>query len=420
MSSLPLERVDEEIAALIREEEEERRSSISLVASENWVSRAVLEAQASVFINKGAEGYPGRRYFPGCARLDKLELMAIERAKKLFGAEHVNIQPHSGTQANMAVYHAVMKPGETVLGMSLDQGGHLSHGYKLSFSGMIYKSVAYGLERKSETIDFDQVSSLAKENKPRIIVAGGSAYPRIIPFDRFREIADTVGAIFMVDMAHIAGLVAGGVHPNPVPYADFVTTSTFKTLPGPRGGMILCRSQYTKDLDRAVFPGVQGSMHAHTMAAKAVMLKEAMAPEFARYANQIVKNARTLSSALAEKGYRVVSGGTDNHLILVDVSTKDLTGKDAEVALEASGIHVNRNAIPFDQKPPMIASGIRVGTPAVTTRGMTESEMVYIAEIMDRVLSNPSDEGVREKKRKEIMELSKRFPLFTSLVAPVR
>jgi glycine hydroxymethyltransferase len=414
MSYRSLQEVDEDVFRVIRREAEIRSSSIGLIASENWVSRAILEAQASVFNNKTAEGYPGRRYFPGCSTLDEIELLAIERAKKLFRADHANVQPHSGTQANMAVYHSILSPGDTILGMRLDQGGHLSHGYHLSFSGKIYKAFSYGVERNSETIDFVQVSRLAKEHKPKIIVAGGSAYPRTIPFEKFREAADENGALLMADIAHIAGLVAGEVHPNPFPHADFVTMSTFKTLPGPRGGIAMCKSRHAKDLDRGVFPGVQGSLHAHAIVAKAVMLKEALDPTFSEYVNQVVKNARKLAEILMQRGYRMVSGGTDTHLLLVDVSRKGLTGKAAESALEGCGIHVNRNSIPFDEKPPMMTSGIRIGTSSVTTRGMKESEMLLIGEIIDQVLSNPEDKSLIERKRSEVAELAARFPLFVS------
>jgi glycine hydroxymethyltransferase len=403
---------DPDVAAAIDRETVRQAYGLELIASENFVSRAVLEATGSVFTNKYAEGYPGRRYYGGCEQVDIVESLAIERAKALFGAEHANVQPHSGAQANMAVFLAMLQPGDTILGMNLAHGGHLTHGHPLNFSGKYFKVVAYGVRREDERIDYDEVARVAAEHKPKLIIAGASAYPRVIDFARFRAIADQVGAIVMTDMAHIAGLVAGGVHPNPVPHSDFVTTTTHKTLRGPRAGMILCREQFARDLDRAVFPGVQGGPLVHVVAAKAVCLREAAEPAFAAYQRQIAANAARLAQVLSDSGFRLVSGGTDNHLMLVDVFSRGITGKAAEAALDKAGITVNKNAIPFDQNKPMVASGIRIGTPAVTTRGMTEREMDIVGELIVRALRTPDDDQALAAVRREVEALCERFPLY--------
>jgi glycine hydroxymethyltransferase len=408
---------DPDVAQAIRHELERQQSGLELIASENFVSSAILEAAGTVLTNKYAEGYPGKRYYGGCEFVDVVESLAIERAKSLFGAEHANVQPHSGAQANMSVYLTLLKPGDTVLGMNLAHGGHLTHGHPLNFSGKLFTIVPYGVRKDDERIDYDELSRLADEHKPKMIIVGASAYPRVIDFPRIAEVARRVGAPMMVDMAHIAGLVAAGVHPSPVPHADFVTTTTHKTLRGPRAGMVLCRTQYAKDLDRTVFPGVQGGPLMHVIAAKAVCFKEAAAREFAVYQRQVVANAQRLAANLAAAGFRLVSGGTDNHLMLVDVFTKGVTGKVAEAALDKAGITVNKNAIPFDQNPPMVASGIRVGTPAVTTRGMREPEMDLIAEYITRVLATPDDEGVLQSVRSEVKQLCRKFPLYPDLSA---
>src|SRR4051812_5928555 len=396
-TSIPMWRTlaeaDPEVAEAIRHEVERQNTGLELIASENFVSRAVLEAAGSVLTNKYAEGYPGRRYYGGCEYVDVVERAAIARAKTLFGAEHVNVQPHSGAQANMAVYMSVLKPGATVLGMNLAHGGHLTHGHPLNFSGQLYRIVPYGVRQADERIDYDELDRLADENRPNMIIVGASAYPRVIDFARIRAAADRVNAIVFTDMAHIAGLVATGRHPSPVPHSDFVSTTTHKTLRGPRGGMVLCRERHAKDLDRAVFPGVQGGPLMHIIAAKAVCFKEASEPAFGAYQRHIVANAARLAKALSEAGFRLVSGGTDNHLMLVDVFSKGITGKVAEAALGKAGITVNKNAIPFDQNPPMVASGIRVGTPAVTTRGMRESEMDVIGDLIARALKTPDDDA---------------------------
>src|SRR6266699_1162053 len=376
----PLDSVDLQIADLLREEARRQATGLELIPSENLVSEAVLEAMGSIFTNKYAEGYPGKRYYGGCEYADKVEQLAIDRAKELFGAEHANVQAHSGTSANVAVYMSTLQKDDVVLGMNLSHGGHLTHGHPLNFSGRMYKFVAYGVKKEDERIDYDEIEKLAKEHKPKMIVAGASAYSRIIDFERIGKAAKSVGALFFVDMAHIAGLIAAGVHPSPVPYADFVSTTTHKTLRGPRGGLILCREKYAKDLDRTTFPGIQGGPLMHIIAAKAVCFKEAMEPAFAEYQRQIVANAKPLAAA----GFRLVSGGTDNHLMLVDVFSRGTTGKVAEAALGKAGITVNKNAIPFDQNPPMVASGIRVGTPAATTRGMREPEMELIGDLITR------------------------------------
>jgi len=407
-----LAETDAEIAGAIRSELHRQNTGLELIASENFVSRAVLEAAGSVMTNKYAEGYPGRRYYGGCEFVDVAERAAIARAKALFGAEHANVQPHSGAQANMAVYLTLLKPGDTVLGMNLAHGGHLTHGHPLNFSGKLYTIVPYGVRKDDERIDYDELERLATEHKPKMIVVGASAYPRVIEFARIRAIADRVGAPVFTDMAHIAGLVAAGVHPSPIPHSDFVSTTTHKTLRGPRGGLVLCRESYAKDLDRTVFPGVQGGPLMHIIAAKAVCLKEAAEPAFAEYQRRIVANAQALARALTASGFRLVSGGTDNHLMLVDVFSKGITGKVAEAALGKAGITVNKNAIPFDQNPPMVASGIRVGTPAVTTRGMGEREMDTIAELIARALQTPDDESALGMIRAEVEALCRKFPLY--------
>ena len=379
------------------------------------MSSAIIEAAGKVLTNKYAEGYPGKRYYGGCEFVDVAESLAISRAKALFGADHVNVQPHSGAQANMSVYLTLLKPGDTVLGMNLAHGGHLTHGHPLNFSGKLFTIVPYGVRKEDERIDYDELSRLADEHKPKMIIVGASAYSRIIEFTRIAEVARRVNAPMMVDMAHIAGLVAAGVHPSPVPHADFVTTTTHKTLRGPRAGMVMCRAQYAKDLDRTVFPGVQGGPLMHVIAAKAVCFKEAATPEFAAYQQQVVRNAQRLAANLANAGYRLVSGGTDNHLMLVDVFSKGVTGKVAEAALDKAGITVNKNAIPFDQNPPMVASGVRIGTPAVTTRGMRESEMDIIAGYITRVLEAPDDDSVLRAVRAEVKQLCRKFPLYPDL-----
>jgi glycine hydroxymethyltransferase len=408
----PLAETDPDVARAIQDETRRQAEGLELIASENFVSEAVLEAAGSVFTNKYAEGYPGRRYYGGCQYADVVESLAIARAKALFGAEHANVQPHAGAQANMAVYFTLLKPGDTYLGMNLSHGGHLTHGHPLNFSGLLYNVVPYGVNRDTERIDYDQMELLTDEHKPKMIMVGASAYPRIIDFPRIRQIADRVGAAVVTDMAHIAGLVAAGVHPTPVPHSDFVTTTTHKTLRGPRSGLILCREQYAKDLDRSVFPGMQGGPLVHIIAAKAVCLKEAAEPSFADYQRQIVVNAARLASVIKDSGFRLVSGGTDNHLMLVDVFSKGITGKAAEAALGKAGITVNKNTIPFDQNKPMIASGIRVGTPAVTTRGMGATEMEMIGEYIARVLTSPDDEQVQAAVRAEVEALCRRFPLY--------
>ncbi|HYB42737.1 MAG TPA: serine hydroxymethyltransferase [Candidatus Methylomirabilis sp.] len=407
-----LERVDPEIAKVLRAETERQSRNLELIASENFVSEAVLEAVGSVLTNKYAEGYPGRRYYGGCEVVDVAEELAIARAKELFGAEHVNVQPHSGSQANMAVYFALLKPGDVVLAPNLAHGGHLTAGSPINFSGRLYTIVPYGVRRDSELIDLDQVRDLARQHRPRLIIAGGSAFPRAIDFKPFREIADEVGAVLMADIAHPAGLVVAGLHPTPVPYADFVTTTTHKTLRGPRGGMVMCRSEHAKDIDRTVLPGIQGGPLMHVIAAKAVAFREAQTPEWRAYQGQIVRNARALADALLGKGHRLVSGGTDTHLILVDLTRKAITGKDAQEALDRAWITVNKNGIPFDTKGPMVTSGVRIGTPAVTTRGMREPEMARIAMLIDRVLTNLGNTSVEAAVRAEVQELTQAFPLY--------
>jgi glycine hydroxymethyltransferase len=407
-----LEDADPDVALAIRDEVHRQNSGLELIASENFVSQAVLEAAGSVLTNKYAEGYPGRRYYGGCEFVDVAEALAIARAKELFGAEHANVQPHSGAQANMAVYFTLLKPGDTVLGMNLAHGGHLTHGHPLNFSGLLYTIVPYGVRQDDERIDYEELERLAHEHKPKMIMVGASAYPRVIDFERIGKVGRDVGSPVVTDMAHIAGLVAAKVHPSPIPHSDFVTTTTHKTLRGPRGGLVLCRSQYAKDLDRSVFPGIQGGPLMHIIAAKAVCLKEAMEPSFGGYQRQIVANAKRLADSLSAAGFRLVSGGTDNHLMLVDVFSKGLTGKVAEAALGKAGITVNKNAIPFDRNPPMIASGIRIGTPAVTSRGMGEADMETIAELIARALGAPEDDGVLAAVRAEVEALCRRFPLY--------
>jgi len=408
----PLREVDPAIYDAILMETRRQSETLELIASENFASEAVLEAMGSIFTNKYAEGYPGRRYYGGCQNVDVVENLAIDRAKKLFGAEHANVQSHSGSQANMAAYMAVLEPGDKILGMKLDHGGHLTHGHPLNFSGKLYEVVAYGVDRESEQIDYAELEDIAKREKPKMIVCGASAYSRVIHFDRFYEIAQKVGAYLMADIAHIAGMVATGLHPSPVPYADFVTTTTHKTLRGPRGGMILCKEEHKKAIDRIVLPGIQGGPLVHIIAAKAVCLKEAASEPFKTYQQQVIRNAQALAQAVEEQGFRIVSGGTDNHLFLVDVFSKNMNGKQAEKALEEAAITVNKNAIPFDTHPPLVTSGIRVGTPAVTTRHMKEEQMGQIGECMGRVLNNIDSPGVQKEVEKEVKALTNQFPLY--------
>ena len=407
-----LEQVDPDIAKAIHDETARQSRNLELIASENFVSEAVLEAVGSVLTNKYAEGYPGRRYYGGCEVVDVVEDLAITRAKELFGAEHVNVQPHSGSQANMAVYFTLLKPGDTVLGPNLAHGGHLTAGSPINFSGRFYKIVPYGVTKDTERIDLDQVRDLARQHRPKLVIAGGSAFPRAIDFKPFREIADEVDAALLADIAHPAGLVAAGLHPSPVPYADFVTTTTHKTLRGPRGGMVMCRERYAKDLDRTVLPGIQGGPLMHVIAAKAVAFREAQTAAWRAYQGQIVKNAKALATAMLSRGYRLVSGGTDTHLLLVDLTPKGITGKDAQEALDRAWITVNKNGIPFDTKGPMVTSGVRIGTPAVTTRGMGETEMAQVAELIDRVLSRPGDAAAEAAVRNDVQALTSRFPLY--------
>jgi glycine hydroxymethyltransferase len=410
--SLGLAETDPDVANAVLNELHRENDGLELIASENFVSQAVLEAAGSVLTNKYAEGYPGKRYYGGCEFVDVVETLAINRAKALFGAEHANVQPHSGAQANMAVYFTLLKPGDTVLGMNLAHGGHLTHGHPLNFSGKLYAIVPYGVRKDDERIDYDELARLADEHKPKMIMVGASAYPRVIDFARFSEVATRVGARMVTDMAHIAGLVAAKQHPSPVPHSDFVTTTTHKTLRGPRAGLVLCREKYAKDLDRAVFPGIQGGPLMHIIAAKAVCLKEAAEPTFVEYQKQVVANAKRLASVLLASGFRLVSGGTDNHLMLVDVFSRGLTGRAAEAALGKAGITVNKNAIPFDPNPPMVASGIRLGTPAVTTRGMSEREMERIGELITRALATPEDDAALGMVRVEVEQLCRTFPLY--------
>jgi len=410
--SRSLEETDPDIAHALAEEVRRQATGFELIPSENFVSDAVLDALGSVFTNKYAEGYPGKRYYGGCEFADIAEQLAIDRAKALFGADHANVQPHSGTQANIAVYMTALKPGDTVLGMNLAHGGHLTHGHPLNFSGITYRFVPYGVAKETETIDYDELDRLAREHRPKMIVVGASAYPRIFDFPRVAKIAQAVGALVFVDMAHIAGLIATGQHPSPVPHADFVSTTTHKTLRGPRGGLILCREKFAKDLDRTVFPGGQGGPLMHVIAAKAVCLKEASEPGFREYQQQVVANAKALAAAMARRGFRIVSGGTDNHLLLVDVNARGLTGSIVQPALDRAGITVNKNAIPFDPLPPMKASGIRMGSPAVTTRGMREPEMEKIAGWIAEVLEHIGDAAVENRVRKEVAAFAAQFPLY--------
>jgi glycine hydroxymethyltransferase len=410
----PLAEVDPEIYAAIQNETRRQDEGLELIGSENFVSEAVLEAAGSVFTNKYAEGSPGKRYYGGCEFTDVVENLAIDRAKQLFGAEHVNVQPHSGSQANMAAYMTACQHGDTILGMDLSHGGHLTHGHPLNFSGKSYQVVAYHVRRSDETIDYDEMERLAHEHKPRLIVCGASAYSRIIDFERIANIAHKAGALVLADIAHIAGLVATGLHPSPVPHCDFVTTTTHKTLRGPRAGITMCKEQFAKDLDRNVFPGIQGGPLVHIIAAKAVSFKEALQPEFKSYQEKIIVNAKALAQALGETGFRIVSGGTDNHLFLLDVFSKGITGNIAEKSLEAAKITVNKNTIPFDTNPPLKASGIRIGTPALTTRGMGEEEMGRIAFLIAEVLGAPEDEQVRERVSAEVKKLTARFPLYAN------
>ncbi len=416
MMEIPLWQADPEVARLMQRELERQRQTLELIASENFTTRAVLEAAGSVLTNKYAEGYPGRRYYGGCEFYDRIEQLAIDRAKQLFGAEHANVQPHSGTQANIAVYFAMLQPGDTILGMELSHGGHLSHGHPLNYSGKYLRVVPYGVSRETETVDYDQLEALAHEYRPKLILAGFSAYPRKLDFARLAEIARSVGAYMMADIAHVAGLVVAGLYPDPVPHCDFVTTTTHKTLRGPRAGLILCREVYAKEIDRAVFPGTQGGPLMHIIAAKAVCFQQAMTPEFREYQAQIVRNAQALAQQLIEEGLRLVSGGTDNHLMLVDLRPIGMTGKQAQALLEEVGITVNKNTIPFDPNPPMVTSGIRIGTPAVTTRGMREPEMRLIGHWIAEVLKNPENEKVKAEARAVVRRLTEQFPLYPDLV----
>ncbi len=405
---------DPDVYRLIQYELERQTNQLELIASENIVSRAVLEAQGSIFTNKYAEGYPNRRYYGGCDYADEVESLAVDRAREIFDAEYANVQAHSGSQANMAVYFATLKPGDKVLGMDLAHGGHLTHGATVSFSGKLFNFISYGVRRDTETIDMEEVERIAFENRPKMIVAGASAYPRVIDFEGFRRIADQIGALFMVDMAHIAGLVAAGVHPSPVPYADFVTSTTHKTLRGPRGGLILAREKYARALDSNIFPGIQGGPLVHVIAAKAVAFKEAMTPAFRSYQEQVVRNAGVLADRLAGHGFRIVSGGTDNHLMLIDLGSKDITGKEAERLLEDAGLTVNKNAIPFDTQSRFVTGGIRIGTPAVTTRGLKEKEMVMIADWINRVITSRQVSEIG-RVRQEVLALCQRLPLYPGI-----
>jgi glycine hydroxymethyltransferase len=415
MSFENLKKTDPEVYKAIMDELMRQRNKLELIASENIVSEAVLEAQGSVMTNKYAEGYPGKRYYGGCEYVDVSEDLAIERAKKLFGADHANVQPHSGSQANMAVYFSILEPGDTYLGMALPHGGHLSMGSPVNFSGKLYNVVPYGVKEDTHRIDYDQVRDLAKKHNPKLIIAGASAYPRIIDYRLFREIANEVGAYFMVDMAHIAGLIAAGLHPSPVPYADFVTTTTHKTLRGPRGGMVLCKEEHAKTLNSKVFPGMQGGPLEHVIAAKAVAFKEAMQPEFKVYQEQIIKNAQALAKGLMARGFNLVSGGTDNHLMLVDLTNKEVTGKDAEAFLDLAFITVNKNTIPFETKSPFVTSGIRLGSPALTTRGFKEPEMEQVASFIAEVVDAKGDAAVVAKVKKQVEALTGKFPIYPGL-----
>ncbi|MDH4078645.1 MAG: serine hydroxymethyltransferase [Nitrospira sp.] len=407
-----LKTADPDVYAAIEAEEVRQREKLLLIASENFASPAVLAAQGSLLTNKYAEGYPGKRYYGGCQHADAVEDLAIQRCKEIFGAEHVNVQPHSGSQANMAAYLSVLKAGDTILGMDLAQGGHLTHGSKVNFSGILFRVFSYGVDRQTETIDYDAVQKVAEECRPRMIVVGASAYARTLDFPRFQQIAKSVGAYLLVDIAHIAGLIAAGLHPNPVPYADFVTTTTHKTLRGPRGGVTMCRAEYAKAVDKLVFPGLQGGPLMHVIAAKAVAFKEALSPPFKRYQQQVLTNARALAQGFVDRGYKIVSGGTDTHLMLLNLTNKGITGKEADAALDAAGIIVNKNAVPYDEKPPAVASGIRLGSPIVSTRGMREPEMKQIVELVDRVLQHRQETEVLEDVRMQAKALCARFPIF--------
>jgi glycine hydroxymethyltransferase len=415
VEELSLKRMDPEVARAIEAEIEREKNTLVLIASENYASRAVMEATASVMTNKYAEGYPKKRYYGGCDYVDIVERLAIERARKLFRSEYANVQPHSGSQANMAVYFSFLKPGDTILGMDLSHGGHLTHGSPANFSGNFFKVVSYGLHAKSQLIDYDQVEDLAKKHKPKMVVAGASAYPRVIDFHKFREIASRVGAYFMADIAHIAGLVVAELHPSPVNEADFITSTTHKTLRGPRGGLILSEEKYGPSLDKGLFPGIQGGPLMHIIAAKAVCFGEALRPEFRRYQQQVVRNARTLAEELAGTGFELISGGTDNHLLLIDLSARGLSGLEAERALGAAGLVVNKNVVPSDQRGPRVTSGLRIGTPAVTTRGMKEEEMRIIARLIRRVLESPEQETVHQQVRAAVVELCRKFPIYRYL-----
>lgn len=409
-----LKTADPDVYAAIEAEEIRQREKLLLIASENFASPAVLAAQGSLLTNKYAEGYPSKRYYGGCQHADAVEDLAIQRCKEIFGAEHVNVQPHSGSQANMAAYLSVLKTGDTILGMDLAQGGHLTHGSKVNFSGSLFKVFSYGVDRQTETIDYDAVQKVAEECRPRMLVVGASAYARILDFPRFQQIAKSVGAYLLVDIAHIAGLIAAGLHPNPVPYADFVTTTTHKTLRGPRGGVTMCKAEHAKAVDKWVFPGLQGGPLMHVIAAKAVAFKEALSPGFKRYQQQVLVNAKTLAQGFVDKGYKIVSGGTDTHLMLLNLSNKGVTGKEADAALDAAGIIVNKNAVPYDEKPPAVASGIRLGSPIVSTRGMREPEMKQIVELVDRVLQHRQEPAVLDEVRAQAKVLCSRFPFIHS------
>lgn len=412
MNEQNLKSYDAEVYGFLQSELKRQQYSIELIASENFVSQAVMDAQGSILTNKYAEGYPGKRYYGGCANVDSIEQLAIDRLKKIFDAEYANVQPHSGSQANMAIFYAFLNPGDTVLGMDLSQGGHLTHGSHVNFSGKYYKVISYGVNKTTEVIDYDELRKIAKSCSPKLIIAGASAYPRTIDFEKFREIADETGAYLMVDMAHIAGLVAAELHPNPVPYADFVTSTTHKTLRGPRGGIILAKEKYAKQINSAIFPGIQGGPLEHVIAAKAVCFKEALSNEFKEYQRQIVFNAAALADTLKNNGFSLISGGTDNHLMLVDFRKSEMTGKEAENLLDEVGITVNKNKIPFDERTPFVTSGIRIGTPAVTTRGMKEAEMVKIGELISEILLNPGDNAIKQNIKNEVINLCGRFPLY--------
>jgi len=407
-----LRRVDPDVYLALEKEKAREREKIVLIASENYASQAVMEAQGSIFTNKYAEGYPGRRYYGGCEYADEVETLAITRAQELFGADHVNVQPHSGSQANMAVYLSFLKPGDTILGMSLNHGGHLSHGASVNFSGHLFRSVTYGVDSKTGYIDYNELGRIAREHKPRMIIAGASAYSRILDFKAFSDISREVGAFFMADIAHIAGLIAAGIHPSPIRYADFVTTTTHKTLRGPRGGMIMCKSAHARAIDKMIFPGIQGGPLVHVIAAKAVALKEALSAEFRTYQQQVVRNAQELAQELSARGFKIFSGGTDNHLMLVDLTGENITGKEAEEALDSAGITVNKNAIPYDSRPPAVTSGIRLGTPCVTTRGMGEPEMTEIADIISHVLRNNNNQDAIKLLGQRVRTLCTRFPIY--------